>query len=261
MKNYLQESGLDFSIGEDKLIYKKEDFSQAVDWIKDYQFAKYAYKDQSQESGPTYFGVRYMERTEDKELLLNNGIMGDITVFQPGLVGDEYVKTVGHYHGHTVDQNTSYPEVYQNIAGKVEYLLQTEPDKNGEVDVLYVVTEPGDKVVMPPNVGHVSLNAGDDIAVECDLQKRDNPDDSEYGEFKDFVGGALYRTKDGLEENPHYKIKSLRIVRPLEKPEWGLTKEKPLYTSFTENPDKFKWLTEPQNYDFNLEELFEDIEL
>lgn len=258
--NYLETSGLDFTVEGTKLVYKKEDFQAAIDWVKDYNFAKYAYKNPS-ESGPTYFGVRYMERTQDKELLEKYDIMGDITVFEAGKVDDEFVKTVGHYHGHTAGKDLSFPEVYQNISGQVEYLLQTEPDKDGFVDVLYVVTEPGDKVVMPPNVGHISLNAGDEIAVECDLQKRDNPDDSEYALYKECVGGALYRTVNGLEENPHYKIKSLRIVRSLEKPEWGLTKDKPLYTSFVENPEKFEWLTKPQNYNFDLDELFEDIEL
>lgn len=262
MKNYLEESGLDFTIGENnKLNYKKEDFAPAVDWVKDFQFAKYAYKMQNLDNGPTYFGVRYMEQTKDEQIFQDHNMMGDITVFEPGFVGEEFVKTVGHYHGHTVTPNLSYPEVYQAISGKVEYLLQSEPDKDGGVNVLWVMTEPGDKVVMPPNVGHVSLNAGNDIAVECDLQKRDNPDDSEYSLFKEKVGGALYRTANGLTENKNYKINSLRIVRPLEKPEWGLTKDKPLYTAFVENPEKFKWLTNPQDFEFNLDELFEDIEL
>jgi len=105
------------------------------------------------------------------------------------------------------------------------------------------------------------MNVGDEPAAEVDIQKRDNPKQSDYTMFKEKVGGALYRTEKGLTENPNYDIKSIRIVKPLEKPEWGLTKDKPLYTSFVEHPEKFQWLVRPQDFTFNLDELFEDVEL
>jgi glucose-6-phosphate isomerase, archaeal len=261
MNKYIKESGLDFSLGENKLIYKKEDFSPAVDWIKDFEFAKYAYKDSSIASGNTYFGARYMEKTVDQELLKKYMYEYDVTVFQPGKVGEEYLKTVGHYHSHVPGLDVSYPEVYEVISGKVDYLLQSEPDSDGKVDVIWVVAEQGDKIVMPPNYGHVSLNPTDEIAIESNIQLRDLPKTSDYSIFKEKVGGALYRTESGLEENTNYDIKSIRIVRALEKADWGLTTNKPLYTSMIENPEKFQWLVRPQDFEFNLDNLFEDIEL
>lgn len=261
MKNYKQASGLDFSLENDKLTYKKEDFAPAVDWIKDFEFARYAYKDSEANAGNTYFGTRYMERTIDQELLKKYQYEYDITVFQPGKVGEEYLKTVGHYHSHVPDLDLSYPEVYEVIEGKVEYLLQSEPGKDGKVDVIFVQTKAGDKIVMPPNYGHVSLNPTNEIAIESNIQLRDLPKTSDYGLFKEKVGGALYRTEDGLEENPNYEIKSVRIVRPLEKPDWGLVFDKPLYTLMIETPEKYQWLVRPQDFTFNLEELFTDIEL
>ena len=263
MKNYKALSGLDFSIEipGDKLDYSKTDFAQAVDWVKDFSFDKYAYKLQNVNHGPNYFGVRYMERTEDQKLMGDNQYEYDVTAFEPGLVGEEFVKTVGHYHSHVPGLDISYPEVYEVIEGEIEYLLQSEPDTEGKVNVIFVQTVAGDKIVMPPNYGHISINVHDRRSVEANIQKRDLPKTSDYSLFKERVGGALYRTVDGLEENPNYQIESLRIVRPLEKPEWGLTRGKPLYTSMIEHLDKFHWLTKPQDYDFNLDTLFEDIEL
>jgi glucose-6-phosphate isomerase len=263
MKNFLEISGVDFAVEtpDDKLLYEKKDFSPAVNWVKDFDFDKYAYKLQGITGGPNYFGTRYMEKTADQPLMKKFGYEYDVTVFEPGFVGSEFIKTVGHYHSHVPGLKLSFPEVYEVMEGRIDYLLQDEPDENDMVNVIFVQATAGDKIVMPPNYGHVSINVYDGISVESNIQKRDLPKTSDYSLFKKKVGGALYRTVDGLEENPNYKIKSLRIVRPLEKPDWGLTRNKPLYTAMVESPEKFKWLTEPQSFKFNLDELFEDVEI
>lgn len=261
MKNLEKESGLNIGLGENELIYKKEDYSPAIDWSKTFEAGKYAYENNTKSQDILYFGARYTEKTVDQDLLKKHDFMVDMTVINPGKVGNEFVKTVGHYHGNVPGLTLSYPEVYEAISDGVEYLLQSEPDKDGKVSVIWVVAEAGDKVVMPPNWGHVSMNVGKEPAIEVDVQKRDNPNNSDYSMFKEKVGGAFYRTADGLTKNPNYEVATLRIVRPLEKPEWGLTKTKPLYEAVIENPEKFDYLINPQNYEFDLDELFEDIEL
>ncbi len=258
---YKEQSGLDFSLGENKVIYEKQNFGTSVDWDKSTEAGAYAYANPKTDLETLYYGVRYMENDKDKEVFQGKDFMADLTIIKPGKVGDEFVKTVGHYHQNVPGTDVAYPEAYEAVSGKFEYLLQSEPSADGKVDVIWVVTEPGDKVVMPPNYGHVSMNVGDEPAIEVDVQKRDNPNGSDYSMFQERVGGALYRTEAGLVENPNYEIASLRIVKPKEKADWGLTKDKPLYTAFTENPEKFGWLLRPQDYVFNLDELFEDVEL
>lgn len=256
-----QKSGLNFDLGKDVLEYDKAEFLPAVDWVKKFEDAQYAYTTPESDQEIIYFGARYMEQTTDRGLFEKFDLMADATAIKPGQIGAEYVKTVGHYHGYKPGTNVAYPEVYEAVAGQFEYLLQSEPDKNGEVEVIWVVAEEGDKVVMPPGYGHVSMNVGKTMALEIDIQKRDNPNQSDYSMFKEKVGGAFYRTADGLQKNPEYKIKSLRIVRPLEVPEWGLLKNTPLYQAVIASPEKFDFLTSPENYKFDLTQLFEDIEL
>ena len=251
----------DYHIADNKLVYEKQDYQPATTWSKPLVDGSYAYQNADSKIDPLYFGARYFEKTKDEQLFLDNDFMADLTVLNPGKVGKEFVKTVGHYHTYVEGTKIAYPEAYQAVSGGIEYLLQSEPDKDNKVSALWVIAEPGDIVVMPPNYGHVSMNVGSEPAVEVDLQKRDNPNFSDYSVFKNNVGGALYRTGEGLTKNPNYKIESLRIVKPLAKPEWGIVMGKPLYTSFVENPEKFKWLLEPQKYEFNLDELFEDVEL
>jgi hypothetical protein len=114
---------------------------------------------------------------------------------------------------------------------------------------------------MPPGYGHVSMNVGSNQAVEIDIQLRDNPNGSDYSMFKDRVGGAFYRTEDGLVKNPNYEVSSLRIVKPLQRPDWGLIKTISLYDAFVESPEKFEYLINPEKFDFSLDGRFEDIEL
>jgi len=259
---------MSIAIKNNKLIYDKPAYKPAVDWTKSFVDGKYAYSDNSKFEVQNsklpetlYFGARYMEKTKDEETFVSRDFMADMTVINPGKVGDEYVKTVGHYHQNKPGTKVAYPEVYEALTSNIEYLLQSESDKSGKVDVIWVVTEPGDKVVMPPNWGHVSMNVGSKPIIEMDLQKRDNPNGSDYSMFKERVGGAFYRTEEGLSKNPNYEVSSLRIVRPLERPDWGLTRDKSLYDSFVEAPEKFDYLLNPEKYDFSLDGLFTDIEL
>lgn len=261
MTSLLKKSGLEINLIENGLLYNKEEFQPAVDWQKFLKDASYAYQKPESDLDVLYSGARYMEKTEDQELLQKYDFMADMTVINPGKVGDEFIKTVGHYHGKKAGTNVPYPEVYEAVLGNFEYLLQSEPDENGEVEVIWVVAEEGDKVVMPPGYGHVSMNVGNEPAVEVDIQKRDNPNQSDYSMFKENIGGAFYRTAEGLQKNPKYKIKSLRVVKPLEIPEWGLTKDVPLYKVAINEPEKFKYLTSPEEYEWNLDKMFVDIEL
>ncbi len=201
---------------------------------------------------------RYFEAEKDKPAFDKAKLEYDITVIKNGFVGTEYVKTVGHYHSGVSGQEVTYPEVYEVIEGKIE-LLQSKPDKNGKFDVILVQAEKGDKVVVPPNFGHISINVGEDVAVSSNLQKKDLPAGADYNFYAEKEGGAFYRTEKGLEPNKNYKMGKLRIVKPLEKAEFGLVKDKPLYTSFLEDPNKFDFLLHPQKYDFS--DLFEDIKL
>jgi len=252
---------MNIKIAENRLDYEKADYEPAIDWTKSLKDGAYAYQDSASGHETLYFGARYMEKTVDEAVFVDNDFMADMTVINPGKVGNEYIKTVGHYHQNKPGTSLAYPEVYEAVSGKFEYLLQSELDKDGKVQVIWVVAEPGDKVVMPPNFGHVSMNVGLETAIEVDIQKRDNPNGSDYTMFKDRCGGAFYRTEDGLKKNPNYEVLSLRIVKPLERPDLGLTRDKSLYDSFVEAPEKFDYLLNPENYDFSLDRLFVDIEL
>ena len=258
-KELLKQSGLDVEIGKDKLIFDKAQFPRAIDWVKTFDDGKYAYLEANVGPPVLYGGIRYAEDIAHEAVFQTGDFMADITFINSGKIGDEYIKSVGHYHGCVPGTEVAYPEIYEAVTSGIEYCLQSEPDTDNGVNVLWVLTEPGDKIMMLPNWGHVSMNTGEQTVIEVDVQKRDNPNHSDYSLYKIMNGAAVYRTERGLIKNSHYKIKSLRIVRPKELPELGLTKDTPLYTALTSWPNKFQFLLEPQNASFIVDMFFEDI--
>lgn len=257
IKDLKENSGLDIKLEDVGLVYDQNQFpvdakARPLAEIRD------IYQDKEAENKDLYFMYRYFESTTDSQKFLNSGIEYDLTVLTSGKIGQEYIKTAGHYHEYVPGSELTYPEVYEVIDGDIEYLLQTRPDAEGNVDVVIVKPKPKDKIIVPPGYGHVSLNIGETSAVESNLQKRDLPKTADYEAFRVYEGAALFRTEEGWQNNPGYQIKSLKKVQPKEKPDFGLTRNKPLYTSFIESPEKFEWLTKPQNYDFS--DIWEETE-
>jgi glucose-6-phosphate isomerase len=256
MKDLSQASGLPIKFEDIGLTFDQNVFP--VDpKTRTYDEAKDVYLEKGAEEQDLYYMYRYFEAEPDAEKFDSADLEYDITVVKPGKVGPEFIKTAGHYHGYVPNNNLTYPEVYEVIDGKAEYLVQTKPDADSNIDVVVVRAEKGDKVVIPPGYGHVSINPGVECLVSSNLQKRDLPATADYETFKVNNGGALYRSQEGFQKNYNYNFENYRIVRPREKAEWGLTKDKPLYTSFIESPEKFKFLTEPQSFDFS--DVWEEI--
>lgn len=250
IKDLKRKSGLDIKLEKSNLVYDEELFPVDLK-TRTYEEAKDVYLEKSAPEQDLYYMYRYFEKSSDADLFENNKCEYDITVLKAGMVGPEPIKTVGHYHANVPGTDISYPEVYEVIEGEVTYLLQTRPDDNNEVDVLIVEARAGDKVIVPPNYGHISINRGPETAVESNIQRRDLPASADYNAFAEKNGGALYFDGQSWTENYNYTVRSKKTVKPKEKPEWGLTKSQPLYTSFIENPEQFTWLTEPQNFDFS----------
>ena len=256
MKDLRAISGLDLKLNNFKLIYNNEIYSVEPK-PREYTEAIPVYLKKDDYKQMLYWMYRYFEAKKDRKTFDKKELEYDLTVMKSGQIGEEFIKTVGHYHARVNKTEITYPEVYEVVEGKIEYLLQTMPDKKGKVDVILVQAEEGDKVVVPPGYGHISINVGNDVAVSSNLQKADLPAGADYSFFQEHEGGAFYRSDKGLESNPRYKINKLRVVKPLERADLGLKKTQPLYSSFLKNPEIFDYLVNPQKYDFT--NLFEDI--
>ena len=89
----------------------------------------------------------------------------NVTVWEPGTVGGEYIKTYGHYHIGQLD------ETYWVLLGEGVILQQKLVDESDPARVALfraIVVKPGDSVYMPPGHGHLAVNVGKTYFVTAD---------------------------------------------------------------------------------------------
>jgi len=170
-------------------------------------------------SVPKHYAARTHEKM--KEVLMDpNGIgpsihyymirggkdQKNITVWEPGTVSGEYIKTYGHYHVGRLD------ETYWIIYGEGIALLQKLAiDENGQMipDVVEefkaIRVKTGDEVYMPPGYGHLLVNTGKTYFITVD----DSPVD--FGEKKDessMPGHANYSLVQKMRGFAYYVVEN-----------------------------------------------------
>lgn len=156
----------------------------------------------------------------------------NITIWEPGKVGGEYIKTYGHYHVGHLD------ETYTVLAGEGIVVLQKRAigadgqPINDEIDEMYAVhVKPGDKLFIPSGMGHLVANISDTYFVTSDDSPVhfDEPDPAslpghaDYSAVKAMQGFAYYVVeKDGkpaLVKNPRYKrVPDISIIEAKDYP-------------------------------------------
>jgi len=140
------------------------------------------------------------------------------TVWEPGTISTEYIKTYGHYHVGNLS------ETYDIAFGEGVALLQKlAEDENGQMipnvvaEFKAVVVKTGDEVFMPIGFGHLVANTGktyfvtiDDSPVDFDDRDPSSfPGHADYALVKQMRGFAYYVVehdgKPALKKNPLYK--------------------------------------------------------
>jgi len=236
----LDKSGLALKLDGTWLLFGNELDAVRPDIRKLDQMKKVAMELSLNKPNEFYYMYRGIAMDEHKDLFEESGIRYDITVIPPLKLGKEYNKTFGHYHPKIEGTNYTYPEVYEVLSGKAHYLMQNDQD------VILVEANVGDKVVMFPNYGHITINPGEEVLAMSNLVYSDFK--SLYENIESKHGAMYYETTDMWVENKNYSsIPEMRKLQVRKVPEFGLT-EKPMYTSFVENPKNFEWLKTPQNY-------------
>ena len=142
----------------------------------------------------------------------------NITVWEPGTISGEYIKTYGHYHVGELS------ETYEIIYGQGVALLQKlAEDENGKMitdevaEFKAIPVKAGQIVFMPTKFGHLVANTGKTYFVTADdspvdFEDRDPasfPGHADYELVKKMRGFAYYVVEHGgkpaLKKNPLYR--------------------------------------------------------
>lgn len=210
---------------------------------------------------PLYYMFRDLSMDEEDEAKIKGrGLRYDITIIPPNTLGSEFVKTAGHYHPYFPGSNLTYPELYGVLEGEAHYLLQRAEERGGVeriTDVIVVEARRGDKVLIPPNYGHVTINPGDSTLKMANWVARDFS--SIYEPMKRRCGAAYFELVTGsFVKNERYgEVPELRHLSPSDLliPGVNVSTELALYELLNE-PEKLAFLTNPPAY-FDSERLFE----
>ena len=139
-----------------------------------------------------------------------------IVCFDPGVYGGEYVKSSGQYHPPTPPSNLATPEIYTVLSGVGHFLLQkASPPYDRIEDVVMVEVQTGESFVVPPDYGHLQINASSEPLVFSYVVQDGMK--GQYDPFKARRGAAYYMMADDNDRyrrNPRYSDQvPLRHVR------------------------------------------------
>lgn len=164
----------------------------------------------------------------------------DITILEKYDLGGERNKTLGHYHS-MAEEDLAYPEIYEVFQGEVLYILQKNL-LDSRVDLKLIRARAGDKVIMEPNYGHVSVNIGDGLLVMGNLISSEYKAD--YAPIRKMGGGAVYVLSDKtIKPNPSYEGVSIPGIQ--DAPTMDFLEKTSIYDQFLEDPEKFEFLNRP----------------
>ena len=155
----------------------------------------------------------------------------NVTIWEPGTVGAEYIKTYGHYHVGDLD------ETYWVLLGEGIAIVQKRAEgPSGPIDdkitgIYAVHVKPGDALYMPSGWGHLVSNVSNTFLVTADDSPVDFgesdgvslPGHADYEPVRRMQGFAYYVTeKDGgpvLVRNPRYSsVPEITIIAASEYP-------------------------------------------
>jgi glucose-6-phosphate isomerase len=197
-----------------------------------------------------YYMYRNIYLPEDEQTIKNAGVSYDITVIPPGKVGAEYIKTAGHYHAVKAGTDVAYPEAYEVLNGRALFLLQKmDPLFDKVVTMIAVEANAGDKIVYPPNYGHIIVNIGSEVLVTSNWVG-DNFERM-YQQVSD-RHGLGYK----FEPNPNYeKLPEIRMITRQFMNRFELMGPDPMYVIGTRNPKSLEFLTQPEKYAVELSSI------
>lgn len=182
----------------------------------------------------------------DEGLLKERGLRYDITIIPPRMLGREFVKTLGHFHAPLLGSELTYPEVYEVLSGEAHYLMQRlEGEK--VMDIVVVKAKKGDKVIVPPSYGHVTINPSNKILKMANFVARNF--ESNYAPFKSRGGAAYFELASGFVKNNSYaSVPEIRFLKPCNFSELKLKKGREMYQLAREGAETLEWLTSPGRY-------------
>jgi len=218
--------------------------------LADSKYAKSALASDAEKSKVLYYMHRNVHRPEEEKALKKFRRRYDVTVLPAGMLGNEYIKTVGHYH-ELSRKGPSFPELYEVMAGVAHFLIFKRKKIAGKdaddriQDAVLIEAVAGDKVFVPSDYGHVMINPGRQVLVTNNIVEW------KFKSLYEPVGrmaGAPYFELANEETVPNERFAELSPLSKIKAKDYSPTLDLHLdrgtviYDIFARSPEKFAFL-------------------
>jgi len=218
--------------------------------LADHKYAKSALSSPLEKAKAIYYMHRNVHRKEDEKTLSKYRRRYDVTVIPPAMLGDEFVKTIGHYH-ELSRKGPSFPELYEVMSGVAHFLIFKRRKIGGKdqddriQDAILIEAGAGDKVFVPSDYGHVMINPGRRVLVTNNIVEW------KFKSLYEPVGrmaGAPYFEFSGERTVPNERFTELSPLSKVKAKDFSptaalaLEKGAVIYDIFTTQPDAFTFL-------------------
>lgn len=201
---------------------------------------------------PVYTMFNGVYRRADAHRIAGSGLRYELTLIPPRLIGRELIKTHGHVHNAPPGSRVTYAEVCEVLLGTAHFFFQTlDPEGPDASMAFYIEAGPGQKVVIAPDLDHLTINAGNGPLLFADVVATGIQ--GVYERYRMTRGAAYYEVRDGetttFIPNPRYRrVPPLQRMEPHRFPELGLIPDRPLYQAFVEQCSDWTFLREPDRF-------------
>jgi len=200
---------------------------------------------------PVYAIAMDVGKYEHLPILKKLHLLYGAVTYAAGRLGNEPIRSQGHIHRVSPLSGWSTPEVYEIWSGKaIIYMQETAEDQPGRC--FAVIAHPGDVVIVPPNWAHATISSDPELPMTfgawCDREYG-----FEYEAVRRHKGLAWFPviSENGAIEwhkNPNYLDCELIVKSPEIYLQFGIEPGKPIYSQFEENPLRFEFVPQPQNF-------------
>lgn len=242
---------ISYNLSEKNFIYSKEIFGPQIERRKLDDIRK-SLRDPNCEGPEIVYSIAMdIGRKKDKKDLIKRNLLYGACIYSKGKLGNEPVRSQGHTHSVSSSCNSSTPELYEIWEGEaIIYMQESAKDNPGRI--FAIKGKEGDKIIVPPGWAHCTINANPEknmvFGAWC---IRDFGFD--YKDVREHGGLAYFPIFNGKDlkfiPNKNYELKELIKKEPREYKEFNLCKNKSIYEEYLENKDKFRFITNPNEYD------------
>jgi glucose-6-phosphate isomerase, archaeal len=173
----------------------------------------------------------------------------ELTAMRGRPIGHEAAKTAGHVHVRPTGSQLGYPEIVEVVHGEAGFLIAAlHPGPDGPISrhAWLVRAGPGDWVVLPPELAHVTIDLGAGPLVFSDVIDRRAT--GIYSGVAAAHGFAWYIDADGrCRANPSF-TPPLPTLQEVVATDWSGPAAGPLYERFRDDPASFAWLSDPSRF-------------